>query len=307
MSLKSLSAWSLYSFLALGLALPCSAQELQARRWGHLPMGANFAGAGYSYTEADIFLDPILRLEDVEMEMHTWAARYIRTFELLEKSVRVDFVQAIQRGRWTGLVDGVPASARRTGLSDSIVRLAINLYGAPPLEGKEFAEYRAKTDVETIVGAALAVHLPTGEYMDDKLINLGTNRFTFRPQLGVVHSRGRWSMEVTGAVWFYTHNDEFFNGNKLENDPLYTIQGHLVYNFRPGLWSAASAGYGYGAESTVNGERKRDRKGNLVWALGLGYPITPRFGVSVRYIGTRSQESVGQDSDNVLLSFSVLW
>ena len=67
----------------------------------------------------------------------------------------------------------------------------MNLYGAPPLKGKEFAAYRAKVDVETIVGTALVVHLPTGDYMDDKLINLGSNRFTFWPQFGVVHNRGK--------------------------------------------------------------------------------------------------------------------
>ena len=114
-------------------------------------------------------------------------------------------------------------------------------------------------------------------------------------------------MEATGAAWVYTDNDEFFNGNKLENDPLYTIQAHLIYNLRPGLWGAASVAYGYGAESSLNGEAQGDRRGNLVWALGLGYPITQRFGVSIRYVGTRSQESVGQDSDQVVVSLAVSW
>ena len=73
--------------------------------------------------------------------------------------------------------------------------------------------YSVYFDVETIFGTALVIKLPTGDYMDDKLINLGTNRFTFRPQLGVVHNRGKWSMELTGAVYLYTSNDDFFNGN----------------------------------------------------------------------------------------------
>ena len=107
------------------------------------------------------------------MELHTWAVKYIRTFELFQKSARVDFTQGYQEGRWTGLVDGVPTSIKRSGLSDSLLRFAINLYGAPPLEGKEFVAYRARVDVETIVGTALVVRLPTGDYMDDKLINLG--------------------------------------------------------------------------------------------------------------------------------------
>jgi hypothetical protein len=307
MLLKNLYIWCLYVFLILGLPSLCLAQELEPRRWSHLPTGKNFAGGGYVYTEANILFDPVLRIENVEMEMHTWALKYIRTFELFQKSARVDVTQGYQEGRWTGLVDGVPSSIKRNGLSDSVLRFAINLYGAPPLEGKEFSAYRAKVDVETIVGTALVVQLPTGDYMDDKLINLGTNRFTFRPQFGVVHNRGKWSMELTGAVWLYTDNDDFFNGNKLEQDPYYTIQTHLIYTFRPGFWTAASAGYGYGGESTVSGVEKNDRRENLAWALSFGFPITRQLGVKVIYLSTRTQESIGQDTDSIGGAFSIFW
>jgi hypothetical protein len=307
MLLKNLCVWCLYVFFILGLPLLCLAQELEPRRWSHLPTGTNFAGGAYAYTEADIFLDPVLRIENVEMEMHTWAVKYIRTIELLQKSARIDFIQGYQEGRWTGLVDGVPSSIKRSGLSDSALRFAINLYGAPPLKGKEFEAYRAKVDVETIFGTALVVNLPTGDYMEDKLINLGKNRFTFRPQLGVVHNRGKLSMELTGAVWLYTDNDDFFNGNKLEQDPYYTIQTHLIYTFRPGLWTAASAGYGYGGESTVSGVKKNDRRENLAWALSFGCPITRQLGVKVIYLATRSQESIGQDTDSIGVGFAIFW
>ena len=304
---KNLCGLCLCVFLVLGMPFLCIAQELEPRRWGHLPTGRNFAGGGYVNTKADIFFDPVLRAENVEMELNTWAVKYIRTFELFQKSARIGFTQAYQEGRWTGLVDGIPRSIKRSGLSDSVLRFAINLYGAPPLEGKEFATYRAKVNVETIVGTALVVHLPTGDYMDDKLINLGTNRFTFRPQLGVVHNRGKWSMELTGAVWLYTDNDDFFNGNKLEQDPLFTFQTHLIYTFLPGLWASASAGYGYGGESTVNGVKKNDRRGNLTYALSLGFPIMRQLGVKVAYLGTRTQESVGQDIDSIAVAFSIFW
>jgi len=307
MLLKNLYMWCLCVFLILGLPFLCLSQDLEPRRWSHLPTGKNFAGGGYSYSEANILFDPVLRIEDVDMELHTWAVKYIRTFELFQKSARVDFAQGYQEGRWTGLVDGVPSSIKRSGLSDSLLRFAINLYGAPPLESKEFAAYRAKVDVETIVGTALVVQFPTGDYMDDKLINLGTNRFTFRPQLGVVHNWGKWSMELTGAVWLYTENNDFFNGNRLEQDPYYTIQTHLIYTFRPGIWTAASAGYGYGGESTVSGVEKNDRKENLAWALSFGYSITRQLGVKVVYLSTRAQESTGQDTDSIAAGFSIFW
>jgi hypothetical protein len=305
--LKNLFVWSLCVFLILGLPILCLAQELEPRRWSHLPTGTNFLGGGYSYTEANIFFDPVLRIEDAEMEMHTWAVKFIRTFELFQKPARIDLTQAYQEGLWTGLLNGAPASIKRRGLSDSILRFAINLYGAPPLEGKEFAAYRAKVDVETIFGTALVVHLPTGDYMNDKLINLGTNRFTFRPQLGVMHNRGKWSFELTGAIWLYTDNNDFFNGSKLEQDPYFTSQFHLIYTFRPGLWASASAGYGDGGKSTINGVEKNDRKKNLAWAFSFGCPITRQLGVKVFYLATRSQESIGQDSDSIGAAFSIFW
>ena len=293
--------------LFLLFACPCIAENLEPRRWSHLPIDTNFAGTGYAYTEADIGLDPVLRIEDVQMEMHSWAAKYIRTFELFDKTARIGLMQAYQEGRWSGILDGVPKTVNRSGWSDTLLRFAINLYGAPPLQGKEYVAYRAATEVETIVGAGLSVQLPTGEYMDDKLINLGTNRFTFRPQFGIVHTRGKWSMEATGTVALYSDNSEFFNGRKLEQDPLYIIQGHLIYTFRPGLWAGASAGYDYGGRSTVDGTKKDDRKENLAWAFSFGFPVTRHLGVKVAYIGTRTQKSVGFDSDTFVMGISTFW
>lgn len=299
--------WCLAGALMSGLTIPSVAQELEVRRWSHLPSETNFAAVAYAYTAADIALDPALLIENAELEMHTVVAAYIRTFKLFDKSARVDFVQAYQDGKWTGTLNGVPASVQRSGLADSIARLAIHLYGAPPLSGEDYAAYRAEANVETFVGAAIAVQLPTGEYLDDKLINLGTNRFTFQPQLGVVHNRGPWSFEATAIASLYTDNEEFFDGNVLEQDPFYTLEGHVVYRFRPGLWLGAGAGYGYGGEKTVNGERKDDRQENLAWGLGFGYPITRRWGIKVVYIGTRTQESVGFDSDTIAFSLSTFW
>jgi hypothetical protein len=298
-------------FALLGIALsvlPAGAQELVPRRWSHLPTGMNFAGAGYAYTSGEIGFDPVLLIENVELSMHTVATKYIRTFEMFDRSARFDFTQAYHDARWEGLLDGVPAEAVRSGFGDTILRLSTNLIGAPPLQGKDFAAYRAShSERETIVGAALAVHLPTGHYLEDRLLNLGANRFTIRPQLGVVHNRGNWSMELTGAAWIHSENDDFFNGNRLQQDPLYTIQSHLVYTFRPGLWIGAGAAYGTGGTSTLNDIEKDDKKSNLAFGVSLGYPITPKFGVSVGYIGMRTQEDVGSDLNTFTAGFSLLW
>ena len=299
---------ALAAILAGLAAIPCTAQELEPRRWGHLPIGANFAGTVYAYTTGDILFDPVLEVEDAKLSMHTGAFLYIHAFELLEQTMRFDFIQGYQQATWSGLLRGQATSVTRTGLTDSVLRLSTSLIGAPPLRGEEFVAYRKSVAAsETIVGTGLAIHLPSGHYLDDKLLNLGSNRFTIRPELGVVHTHGRWSVELTGSAWIYTENDEFFGGNQLQQDPLFAIQSHLVYSFRPGLWIGAGIAYAGGAQSTVNGIEKDDQKGNLAWGVNAGYPFSPNFGVKVGYIGLRTQEDVGADLDTLTVGFSYLW
>ena len=57
----------------------------------------------------------------------------------------------------------------------------------------------------------------------------------------------------------------------------------------------------------MNGEEKDDRKENLAWGLSIGCPITPQLGVKVAYLGTRTQQSIGQDADSIALALSFLW
>lgn len=285
----------------------CRGQQLEPRRWSHLPIGSNFGGTGYAFTGADIAFDPVLKLDEVTMEMHTLPIKYIRCFELAGKTARVDWIQAYQKVTWEGLLDGTPGSTSRSGWSDMALRLAVNVIGAPPLRGEEFAAYREETSEETIVGLALLMQFPTGHYQEDKLLNIGTNRFTFRPQLGAVHRWGKWSTELTGSAWVYTDNDEFFNGNVLEQDPLFTLQGHLDYAFRPGLWAGTGLAYGAGNRSTVDSVKKDDRRENLAWVASVGYPFSPRCGIKFSYIGVASLVDVGADMHTGLLAVSAFW
>lgn len=298
-------------FLALLLVLASNAvaraQELEPGRWNHLPINTSFLGIGYAYADGDLSFDPVLQIEDATVEIHTVALRTIRSFDLLGFSARVDLSGAYQDGTWKGTLAGAPARVDRKGWADPIVRFTLDLYGAPPLEGKAFAEYRAAHESHTIVGVGVSVQVPLGEYFDDKLINLGTNRFTIRPQLGVVYDRGSWKLELTGSTWIYTDNDDFYGGNELENKPFYTIQGHVRYNVLPMLWVAGGLAYGNGARSTVSGDRKDDRKENLVYGASVGYFLTRNLGLKVGYLGTSSLARTGTDFDSVIVAATLSW
>ncbi len=298
---------SALSLAVLLLARLCQAQDIEPRRWSHLPIGANFGGLAYAYTTGDIYLEPELRIENAQFDLQTIGLKYIRSFELLGTSARVEIAQPYQIGHWTGLLNGVPAKVERDGFADTSLRFAVNLIGAPPLEGKEFAEYRAKADSETIVGMGLVLQMPTGQYYDDKLINLGNNRFAFRPQLGAVHNFGKWSGELTTQAWFFTDNNDFFNGKRLGQDPLYGVDAHLIYTFRPGLWLAGSVGYSGGGVTAVNGVPSDNSQSNVGFGVGLGIPITRAVGVKIAYIGTRTQVGTGLDSDTFTCAVSVMF
>lgn len=286
----------------------CDAQRLEPRRWAHLPIGVNVAGGGYSFTNGEVFFDPVLRLEDVEFDLHAAAFKYVQTFEFFGKSARIDLIQGYADAKWTGLLDGVPDSTQFTGFTDTNLRLAMQFFGAPPLKGKEFADYRATVaSSETILGVGLTIQLPTGSYEGPRLLNLGTNRYTFRPRVGLVHNRGNWSVELNGTVWFFTEDNDFLDGSNLETDPHYALEGHFVYTFRPGFWLSAGLGYGFGSESTLNGAKLDDVRRNLTYGISLGFPIKQKWSANVTYAGLQAQEHVGADSDTVAIGISVLW
>jgi hypothetical protein len=221
--------------------------------------------------------------------------------------MRVDVTAPYQEARWDGRLQGEPAATSRRGFADPVVRVSMNLAGGPPLDGAEFARYRAEHPVSTIVGAGMAVQVPLGKYDENKLLNLGENRFVVRPAFGVVHSQGKWSGELTGAVWLFTDNDDFFGGNRREQDPLPMVQVHLIYTVCPRVWASASAGFAYGGESSVNGVAKGDTRKDSGMALSFGVAFTRSVGMKIAYAHTETWADTGFDSDTLLTSLSVMW
>jgi len=297
--LKSINLSSIIS-LTIIMSSTLLAQDLEPRRWTPLPAGTNILGVGYAYTSGDLGFDPLLELEDVDVKLDSLFVNYTRFFRLAGKLARFDALLPFHRSKWEGLLAGEEASAKRTGMGDPRFRLSINLLGAPTPGTKA-----QRKPVNTVVGAAIAVTVPWGENYKDKLLNLGGNRYTIRPQIGVVHTRGPWSYELTGSIFFFTDNDSFFNGNKLEQDPFYAVQGHIIRVFKPGVWGSLSAGYGKGAESTVNGVSKDDERDGYISALSFGFPITRNQGVKFSYIYLKREipEDTLSDTD----TFAVGW
>ena len=126
-------------------------------------------------------------------------------------------------------------SVTRSGVGDIKLRLAVNLIGGEALTPKEFM----KRTPRTTLGASLSISAPTGQYDPDKLINIGTNRWAFKPEIGLTIPHGRWMFDVFAGVWLFSANPDFFGGVHREQDPMPTLQGHVSYTFRPQLLAGA--------------------------------------------------------------------
>lgn len=304
----ALPRWRLLLALSLWLmALDVLAQDIEPRRWSHLPTGLNVVGAGLVQTDGDIFFDPVLKVEDATMDLYGLGLSYVRTFDWFGRSGRLDVVVPYATGRWEGLVDGEYTSLRRHGLADPRLRASIALYGAPALSPQELGRYIAEHPVRTTIGAGLQVTLPFGEYTDRRLINLGANRFVVSPQLGIVHQRNGWQFEMTGSVFLFQDNDEFWRGARLEQDPLWFLQGHVVYGFRPGWWVGASGGYAWGGESYVDGIAKNNETRSGYHAVSIGMPLGKGQALKLTWVAAETHVRVGLDTKGLMAAWSAAW
>jgi hypothetical protein len=281
-----------------------SAQDLEPRRWTAVPAGVNVVGAGYVGLQGDVLFDPVLKVEDAEVSGHVVAVSYVRSFAIGNKLARFDAVVPWQNMRWSGLLDGEPATAERVGLADPVLRISVLLAGAPAAGSTSDESKKSNT----IFGVAVAVSVPLGEFESDKLLNLGQNRFYVRPQLGVLHTRGQWSYELTGSTFIYSGNDDFFGGLELEQDPLYALQAHVIRVFdKTGYWAALSTGYGWKGDTVVDGVRSDNSQKRWLSSLAFGIPLGTKQGMKFAYLRDRTKTKQGANVDSLAIGWSYVF
>jgi len=208
----------------------------------------NFAVVGYAYTQGNLLFDPALPLEDTEANLHTFVGAFVRSINFFGLSGKIDAVIPYGIGDWTGIYTGTDTATSRQGFGDLRLRLSFSFLGAPALKDKDFAAYRP----DIVSGFSLQIIAPIGQYYPERLINLGTNRWAFKPQWDYAWNYEKWIWETYLAAWFYTKNDDFWGGNELRLKPLYALKLHGIIKLNKGRWLAFNVGYALGARGYVN-------------------------------------------------------
>jgi len=253
----------------LAIATAARAQDIEPRSFSNAPVGVNFLIGGYAHTKGGLEFDSATQIANTKLKTSSAVFGYARVLDLWGMSGKFDVIAPYT---WlSGTADFRGASIERVvdGQLDPRFRLSVNFYGAPALSLQEFRNYRQ----DVIVGASLQVSAPLGQYDETRIVNLGANRWWFKPQLGAAKALGPWTLEGTVAATIYTDNKDFYGGSTRSQDPIYSTQAHVIYGFDSGVWASLDATYFTGGRTTLDGVRGDDLQKN--WRLGatLALPV----------------------------------
>jgi hypothetical protein len=195
------------------------------------------------------------------------------------------------------ITTGAAFSQSSSGFSDPNMQLVINLFGTPPLKSTvDLLNYEPTVSLD----AAVLLAFPIGDYQGDKLVNLGLNRWygrvalPFKWHFGVFDRGHMSSFELIPAVWLFAENDDFL-GQKLENDPLWSLEAHLTHDFAAGFFGSLDLLYQNGFQSTIDGNDVGENLeiGNLGFALNYQVTdnVTTRAGFSSNVFGDDNLET----------------
>jgi len=162
-----------------------------------------------------------------------------------------------------------------------------NLLGGPAMEPQEFLKWQQ----HMLLGVSLKVVAPTGQYDPTALINLGTNRWSFKPEIGYSQRWDHWVLDAYAAVWFFTENPEFFSHNQYfagtrskTQSPVTAFEAHLSYDVRPRLWVSLDANFWSGGETSVNGVANPGTyQRNSRVGVTASIPISARNSIKLSY------------------------
>ena len=282
------------AFVLMHAAKP-HAQELEPRAYSNLPMGLNFLAVGYAHSQGGLSTDASAPLEDAHLSIDSGLFAYVRALDLWGHSGKFDVIAPYSDLSGSAVVAGQTRERRVEGFGDPRFRLSINFFGAPALPLSEYPAYKP----DLILGASVQVSPPWGQYDPSRAVNLGTHRWSIKPDVGFSKAYAPFTFDFTAGVTFFSRNDDYFGGQEVDQSALYSTQANLSYDFGRGVWVSAGATYYWGGRTTLDGIERDDALSNSRFGLTVALPLDRYYslklsasnGVSTR-TGT-SFETVG--------------
>ena len=296
-------AWrALLACALVGWGIAARAQDIEPRAYSNAPIGVNFLVTGYAYTQGALSFDPSLSLTDADLRTHNAVVGYARVLEIGGQSGIFDVIVPYTFLSGTASYEGEPVQREVDGVSNPAFRLSWNFYGAPAMGLKEFSTWQQ----DLVIGASLRVYAPWSQYDSSRLVNIGTNRWSIKPEIGISKTTGQWTVEGQLAATIFTDNTDFFGGNTREQDPIYSAQAHAIYGFQSGKWASFDVTWFGGGRSTFNGVEKADLQQN--WRAGATFAVPVNRKNSVKfYASSGVSDRTGNSYDVVGIAWQYRW
>lgn len=300
--LKKLKSFPFLLFCSL-FAFSIQAQDLEPRFLSSVPLKTNYAGLVYGYSYGDILLNA-QEVEGLNAKLNNIIGFYGRSFRLFNKPSKIDIAIPYAFGKLNALVAQVDTTAYRNGLLDPTIRYSIILIGDKALDLKDFSNREIK---KFKLGSAFKVKFPLGKYDDTKLINLGSNRWSFQFKVAASYLlTKKLILELHLDSWFFTQNSSFNNGSTLKQKPLLSSQLHMAYIFNPKFWVSGSIGQVALGETSINGVEQDNNQDNSRYGITASYKIK-KLG-SLKFSVTNAlYTGAGANFTTALLGYSFLW
>lgn len=246
--------------LVLAVAFSAAAQELEPRAYSPSPVGTTFLLAGFGRSSGDVAFDPTIPITNASATLYFPTLAIGQTFGLFGRQALITAALPYVWGNASGDVGELQRDITRSGLADAGLRFSLNLHGSPAMTPKEFAKVPHRNP---IVAVSLAITAPSGQYDKTRLVNIGTNRWSFKPEIGLSYPVRKFYIDFYAAGRFFTQNTNFFPGDSTRSQaPFILLQANLTCAIRPRLWLALGSIWYSGGAVSINGGPPLNRQAN---------------------------------------------
>ncbi|WP_095144093.1 MULTISPECIES: transporter [unclassified Pseudomonas] len=275
-----------------------------ARDWQNLPTDLNMVFGYYNRIDSNTPIDTALPIDGLSVNADLYIARFARSFSVDGRNSAIQILQPYADiSASFDNAEFFKGTKHNGGMADTQFVLVHNLFGGPALTQEEFANWTP----ETFVTGALWVTAPTGDYDKNRVINIGSNRWAFKPEIAFGTPLGPTWLEINGYVSMFTDNDDYQGDGTLEQKALYAVEGHYSYTFNRALWASLDATYSRGGETRINGDWQDNKQENGLLGASMGFMLSPQFGGLIAYTDTVAERTGSPDVNTWTLRLQYAW
>lgn len=250
-----------WALAILPIAGQAYAQFTEPHAYDNTPVGTNQLEVRYAYAHANASIDTSLIFASAKFNLNQGTIDYTRYFGLLHRLMWVE--ASVPIAGLGGSITGANIPGSAIGAGDSSYQMAVLLKGGPALNAAQFDDY----EPATILGVSLSITAPTGLYNANKILNLGSDRWSFKPEIALSHPFGhehKWQVDAYANVYFYSDNTSYHGRQILRQEPLPGLEGHISYSFNNRLWGSFDTRYSLRGSTLISGVSQNNPQQNFV-------------------------------------------